>query len=427
MNGPYPLCVSPFEFAMVADDRPTHPMTFGVRLEFDRPLDLDAFAAAITDSAAGHPRLVGRVDGLDATRPVGARWLPAEDAIPVERGPMPELPRPINLRRGPSLRLTLSDDRALLLEFHHAAIDGRGVLQVLEDVLRLSPHDPDGDGAGLGVSERRPQITFPHTAGLSNEEPVRIGKAARTAFAARRIASFFRCRPRALTVPSGPAGGAAWHRATLTVAETDNLRIAAKGCGVTVNDLLVRELFLALESWNASLGRPGGVVRVCVPMSTRTEQTGDSANSVSMVMLDRVVRRTTADSLLRSIAAEMAHVRRQRQAQPLLLALAALARVPGGIRRVYAANRCQATATASNIGVAFAGRTARFGGATLRDIHVLPPVRPLTRFVAVALTYAGRLNIGAATDPTVLSAASGRRLVGRYVDRLRAFATARAL
>ncbi|MFO0807120.1 MAG: WS/DGAT domain-containing protein [Gemmataceae bacterium] len=382
-----------------------------MRLRFDLPPDYAAIAAAARLVASRHPRLAGRVEGIDAARPAEAKWVPSSADMMCEAAELPDRPRPVDLKRGPGLRATWRD-RELLFEFHHACIDGLGVVHFLSELFAELRSSANPEPAGVQVKDNR---------GTACAPTLRTGSVLhRLSFALRRVATFYRHRPRPLAViaPSR-RGGPAWHSGTLSTDVTNALRAVARRLEVTVNDLLIRDLFLALAAWNAAANQPGGNIRLAVPMSTRDGTSQDIANSVSMVFLDRRTRRHDSDNLLRSIAAEMSLVRRERLEAALLRALNLLGRVPGAIRRVYGSPRCHSTSVISNVGVLFDGRAVRIGDSALCDVTFLAPVRPLTRVAFVAVTYAGQLSIGVTIDPTELSGKDGQSLLASFIDRLR--------
>src|SRR5262249_21362413 len=79
--------------------------------------------------------------------------------------------------------------------------------------------------------------------------------------------------------------------ASLEPEELDDLRLVAKSAGVTVNDLFVRDLFLAIGDWLSrhSEGDVRRWLRLSIPMNMRTvaDRRLPAANVVAMIFLDR--------------------------------------------------------------------------------------------------------------------------------------------
>jgi hypothetical protein len=217
----------------------------------------------------------------------------------------------------------------------------------------------------------------------------------------------------------------------LTTAETEALRRSAKASAVPLNDLLARDLFLALEDWRRqhAPGRSRDWLRLTVPINLRRPADFDlpAANVVSMVFLDRRSAATAdRERLLRGITAEMGEIKRFGLGLTFVLSLWAVRRLPGGLSRMAAKAQCAATTLLSNLGPLWAdcplprqdGRIV-LGGAVLESIDAVGPLRPYTYTAFSVFTYAGRFCTTLHYDPRAMSPAGAADLLEAYARRLR--------
>lgn len=136
-----PLPLVPFERYMLADDRPSHPMTFAIVVELDGVMDRGALESAVADATVRHPLVAAKLKRLDGT----ICWVPAGSPPKVKWQQVEVLPRlrvdhAMDLFRDPGMHLCVAvDERATKLTFlfHHAVCDGIGGLRFIGDVLAL--------------------------------------------------------------------------------------------------------------------------------------------------------------------------------------------------------------------------------------------------------------------------------------------------
>ncbi len=155
---PSPLPLAAFEEYMLWDDRPTHPMSIIARLRFAGQLDRRATAEALETVVARHPLLRATIRKNPAGR---LEWIETADhppAIAWIEGPQPDrlpLMGPIDLFSEPGLRVWAAADSqrsSLVLQVHHAACDGKAVVQVLDDFLRSYARTADRTGTPIELS-----------------------------------------------------------------------------------------------------------------------------------------------------------------------------------------------------------------------------------------------------------------------------------
>jgi NRPS condensation-like uncharacterized protein len=432
-----PLPLVSFESYMLADDRPAYPMNILVRLRFSGRFDRAALAAAMSVAVARHPLLAA------VARRSGRRWLwqPAEhppalqwlEALPAE--PLPQL-TPLDARAASGIRLTAcegSGQTDIVLQVHHACCDGLGMLAVAEDLLgayairrqaasatSLRPLAPDLlEGRGRFDSNLwQSHKTFPRRLG---------GLRGARRFLLRTPEPLVAHQPQAND--SRPMSG---YPTSLTrrldESRTTEVLAAAKTLGVTLNDLLIKDLFLSLARWRQrhAPDRPDGWLRVCVPINLRTaaQDRLPAANVVSMVFLDRRGRdMKNPGSLLASVHAQMQRIKRLGLGSTFVRSLGMCQWLPGGIERRCRSDRCMSTVVFTNLGRVFdrcplADRHGRVtaDGLVLQDMDLLAPLRPLTFASFTTWTYAGRLCFTLHYDSRVLTAEQAGEIIDRFTE-----------
>jgi hypothetical protein len=432
---------------MLLDDRPDYPMTFLVRVRIVGELKHDVFHAAVESALERHPMLRARLDRSGASH--GSWVLDGEAGIPVDwrQGDAPlECPdgQAIDLERAPGVRLWVrkdADTSVLTCQFHHACCDGIGGFQFLGDLL-----------AGYG----RMSSAGPHAPDLPATDwsrlPLRSRLWASLPSLAHRFALAGRClwflfRLCVLESPTPLSGSSAV--ATLPGSRTElphfltefvgpgalqHLRRAAQRRGATINDWLVRDLFLTLAEWNRrdpSQGRRGWL-RVLMPVSMRGKGDGcmPAANCMSYVPLIR--RRDDcvderAEALLAGLRDEGRTAIRSGLGQVFLGALDLLL-ASRALPAMLAGERCFATAVLTNLGDPTHRFTARFprrdgrvvaGELQVDEITGITPLRPLTRASFAVGTYAGDLGVCLWADPRSFTPGDARRLLSAYTQRIR--------
>jgi hypothetical protein len=444
-----PLPLTAFERYMLADDLPTHPMAFQIRLIFSGPLLPEALAQAVAVAAERHPLLRAHLSADARGRPI---WIAAEvqplfDAAPW--GTPWRLPqgRHIDLRKECGVRVwaRYNDSQAeLRLVFHHACCDGIGAYQFVEDLLAAYHH------ACTAQAEPR----------LRPLEPERLAARGKFGLNAWRLlarlpaeawalvvgsATFFLLRPAPLALPAPKpqavqAGATADSEAdqldcladmpahTFEPEASRRLLAAAKTAGSTFNDLLLRDLYLALHAWNREQARQGGtLLRLMVPINLRAAADGTlpAANVVAMAHIDRRPHWFSRRWLLRTIRWELAFIKRFRLSLAFHRAAALLVRTPWGLRLMTSSKRCFATAVLSNVGRLFAdtplprdGSRLLCGNLRLECVESAPPVRPRTPLAISTLWYADRLTVVFNYDRLALRQADAQTLLALYISQL---------
>jgi hypothetical protein len=217
----------------------------------------------------------------------------------------------------------------------------------------------------------------------------------------------------------------------LDAAETGRVIGAAKSLGVTVNDLLARDLFLAVGAWRKmwAFGGEQDWVRFSIPVNLRmaADARMPMTNSVSMVFLDRQPGESRdPDDLLRGIREEMGLIKRLKLQYTFILSLAVARCLPGGLSRKTTANKCESTSCLSNLGPVLADtplprREGRIvaGDVELESVDYVIPLRPHVNAAFCVYTYAGRLRILMHFDLRAITDEQAKGLVQTYVEQIR--------
>ena len=428
------LPLTAFEEYMLRDDRPAHPMDFFIRLRFTGRLDRSAVAAAWHRALMRHPLLTvlvaqpgrGRPQWIERAAGSPVSWLASEPAV-----------RPLDLRSEPGVR-AWAVERAgttdFWTQFHHAACDGLGAMAFLEDFLAGY-----ATAVGAAMEELRPLrpdlLPYRNRFGLSPGKW--LGMLHRQAVGLLGVWQFLRHKPVPLAPQSPeqisqplPCAYPAMYAAEFSRRESQAIRESARRQGATLNDLLIRDLLMAMFDWREQHagGRPDDWLRLAVPVNLRTAADAalPAANVVSMVFIDR--RADDAHDpaeLLRGIHGQMEQIKRLRLGLTFVLSLGVARVMPGGMAAQVDPSRCAATAVLTNCGESL--RTAAFGrlrgrivlgNSVLEAVDVLPPLRPHTSAALAVLTYGGRLRVTLHYDPRPISPGQARELFHAFFERI---------
>lgn len=442
----YVLPLTPFEESLLGDDRPAYPWNILQRLRLAGPVNRAWFEQALLVAWQRHVLLRSRVrrtwlgryvwESYEATAALLATRLHWNQH---ESGHWPRLRR-LDLAVGESWEMHVACDGAateILLHVHHAAVDALGLMQFVGDLLtaydalatgvlpasRLGPCDP----------ERLRQRRF---YGYSRLEL--LGLVPKLARGIAGIRQFLGRRPVPLVehVPADrnaplPDVYPGVRSYTCSIAATNALRVRARSLDVTLNDLLLRELFLTLgdvATWRDA--RDGEWLRIAVPYGMRRSSESDmpAANLVSLVFLDRRAADFADEAaLLTGIRDEMSLIKRCHLGLIYLLSLWATGLVPGLLGRVTRKQKFSSTASFSNVRETFTsptlprdGAQVVAGGLRLESVETFGPLRPGMCAALLVSTYADRLTIGLHADLRFVTAAQVDDLLRRYTARIAA-------
>jgi hypothetical protein len=439
----FPLPLTAFERYMLIDDRPDYPMVFFMEFDFSGEVDRRAFESALEEALVRNPLLCAHVEhGRRGPRFVHA----GEQRPPVDwdrEGAPVRLANgePIDLTREVGLRLWVrqSEGRATLtVQFHHACCDGIGAARFLGDLFAaygirtaVDGHGPQHMPVDYDSLQARGQFQ------IEPPEPVSLARVVWSTVS--EAVKWAARRPTPLAIPPGsdvatnrdaPYRNVEFHQ--FDEHESRALRQLAKGKGVTVNDLLLRDLFQTMRDWNEEYlpGKAGKWLQINMPQNLRqrgSEQMS-AANKLGYAFLARRTRELDdAQALLDGIRWETGAVKQWSLGLFFISGLTWTLRIPGLCRWFVRSNRCFATALLSNLGEfdrwvsgVFpydAGRLV-LGNLRLETCRFVPPVRHLTHAAFVVATYAHRLGISLRCDPHRFPSGGVHDLLARYVQRI---------
>jgi hypothetical protein len=436
---PFPLPFTAFEEYMLADDRPTFPMNFFVGLRFEGRVAPEALVAAVRHARRRHP-LLSAVAWRARRRwfwtPAGADFTQVHWTGQPPRDGFPAC-GPIDLAREPGLKVVASvgdDSLHLDLQFHHAACDGMGAFQFVRDLLVGYAAAVEGD---IADARLRPlDLSLLAGRGKYGLTPARFLRILpKQLVGLLGVRQFLMRKPVALTAePSRsrtlPAGYPAVVTGALDRDTTERFWDVATRLGVTANDQLLRDLFIAIDAWRNKRGegQSSDWLRLAVPMNLRSaaDRRLPAANVATMVFLDRQPCDVTdARALLSGVKDEMQLIKRLRLGLTFPFSLAVARWTPGGLARMARQKRGMSTAVLTNLGDPLAkarlprreGRLVT-GGLTLEGLELAAPIRPHTAAAFAVWKDAGALHATLHFDPRRISSNEADELLDRFLRQL---------
>ena len=423
---------------MLADATPDYPMLCDIEVHCRGVVNVAALDEALAFATARNPLLGCVVNRIGN----GFYWVPTRRRAPVQFIGMDEQPDVsygalIDLFECSGLRVWVRQgeiEAKIILQHHHACSDALGVIQFAEDMmLGYAASFPDG----LRIAPRMldpARLKARGQTGLSGRSAWR--KIADVAAMAREGAKFFSQMPASiarLAKPDGelPKGPALPMTVTCPDGMIPGLRKVANAHGVTVNDVLMRDLFVTLGRWNREHGTSGDQqrLRILMPQNIRAPEDAatPAANLMSFAFLTR--RRTWCDDpmgLLQSLGKETERIRKYNLSLHFLTSLAAI-QSAGAQSRLLRSSLCFATATLSNLGDPFRRFKTSFprgseglmaGNLVVVGMTGIAPLRSHTHAAFVVADNGGTASIAFRADHHRYSTADARRLFSSYLAQL---------
>ena len=299
----------------------------------------------------------------------------------------------------PALAYGNAPNRARLAELDPGKLAGRGRFGLtLRKLLRMAPKQLVGLLGARQFLMRKPAPLIPHRAG-PNDSPL-------------------------------PKTYPAVVHYLFDREDTAGMRKAAMRQGVTSNDLLARDLFLAIAEWRMrqNIDDDGSWLRMMIPMNLRTadDRLMPAANMVSSVFLDRRGPDfADPDRLLRGIHEEMDLIKRLRLGFTFIFSTAICRRFLGGLEKKVRADKCTISCIFTNVGnlLAHVPLPRRddcivAGNVTLEDADFVAPLRPYSCVTIVVALYARKLGVTLHYDPRPLTEQQANDLLETYVRRI---------
>jgi hypothetical protein len=294
-------------------DTPAEPNNVHVEVMLPGLVDYLALRQAVAGAVAAAPRARGRMaPGRALRRRYTWEFPPALDADPVSRATWSSqsdlaavrarfLATVPSLHRSPPVRVLLATGpgaSCVILNAHHAALDGRSSLELLRDISRRY-HAITGEPARPPASAPpRPPAAHP-------------GRAPRPAPGHDRDRA---------PVPAGPPTARAARRFPVARVAADHDRAASGGnrdgygvrllylatvprvAGATVNDVLIAALVAAISRWNAAHRRSPRTIAITVPLDARGPAVREVAGNHSRIAVVKAGPETAAGDLPRLLA-----------------------------------------------------------------------------------------------------------------------------
>ena len=453
----FPLPLSDFEYYMLVDDRPSHPMVFVMTAHLVGKFQKAAVQTALLDLLKCHPLLnctAVEIAGkgwcwalqISGTTQIPLEWTDEDESSVVEFVPPV---RVIDIKAQTGLQVVVRASPTtsrLFLYFHHACCDGIGGMQILGELLARYGQLTAAPNA------KQPVFDIPQTDLLLQRDNYDSGEATVERHKKSlkktigKIARLLLRRP-VLLSPSansqqssdatlaGPAPVIV--EAVISKASHRKLRAVAARYDVSLNDLFIGQFLLHIRRWNSRTKRSNGNswIRLSVPVSMRTK-VHDAMPVANVVSYEFVTRRQhecdDIDSLLKSIHQKTSDAVNNREGIVCLKIFKVLRKFPRGMKMFLGLKSCLSTAVIANIGDVRRRFSGRFplndgkwiaGNVLVERITGVAPVRPNTRAAVSIGEYAGELSISLRTDATVISSADTHRFLNEFVEHLERLAS----
>jgi len=440
------LRLNAFERYMWADDQAAHPMSFFVQVSYAGRVDESTLAGALDQTLPRHPLLRARVAG---SREQDLTWVASPDPRPFLEFSDATVPMRfpggyrIDLREENGLRIWVRrrvDGGLIRFQFHHSCCDGVAANQFIDELLRVYDHVA---GGRVGDEVSLPAVDF---ASLPRRN--RFG-ANWWDWLGRRFVDlwgmvigppiFLLGRPTPLQTRDAceqqeQRGGVVPDLVTwrFSAAQFAGLLAKAHASRVTLNDLLLRDVFLSLHAWNLDHDSrlKHELIRVMVPFDLRgREHQGLSAvNIVGMANLDRRFRwpwHRNPRWLLRGIRLETSFLKRFRIVTCFARVIWVAGGLLGGLHRFLRPGRCLASCVVSNLGRIYVDtpllrRDGKLvaGELTVDAVDTAPPVRDGSGAALTFYTYAGQLSVSLNFDPCRFRRPTAEQLLRHIVARI---------
>ena len=341
-----------------------------------------------------------------------------DDQLAAARAELQSLPSQLTV--APPLRAWLArhpDGDVLMLNVHHAAMDGFGAMRVLRSIARTYAGTPDPG----------PEVTFEEARLLPArllevDVPTRLRRAV---VLAERLGDLV--RPPARIAPEGGTARAGYGFQTrvLSAAQTQAL-VAAQHPG-TVNDLLLTALHLTIAAWNDEHGAACGRIAVLVPANLRPRRWRDDvAGNFALPARVSTTPRTRRGRrvVLAAVTAQTSRKKRTGMGGALLELLGRTdvlpLRVKAGVLKLLplTGERLVDTSMFSNLGLLDGPLDFGPEAGETSELWFSPPARMPLGVSVGAVTTAGRLHLVFRHRHSQCSADAASRLADRYLSEL---------
>ncbi len=453
----FPLPLSDFEYYMLVDDRPSHPMVFVMAAQLSGAFQKPTLQLALAELVECHPLLkctISEVPGkgwcwtpqISGMMQNSLEWTDEDEKSVAEFVP-PVRVFDITSQTGLRVVVRASPTKSrMFLYIHHACCDGIGGMQILGELLaRYGQKTTDPEGKQPVFYIPRKELLLERDNYDSGEATVErhkkslkktIGKISRLLLRKPVLLAPSADSPQSFIIDHSEVAPAIVE-AVLTKTTHRRLRAVAATYEVSVNDLFIGQFLLHIRRWNARAKQSHGSswIRLSVPVSMRT-RIHEEMPVANVVSYEFVTRRQhecdDIDSLLKSIHQKTRNAVNNREGIVCLKLFKVLRKFPRGMRMFLGLKSCLSTAVIANIGDVRRRFSGRFpltegkwiaGNVVVERIAGVAPVRPNTRAALSIGEYAGEVSISLRTDATVINYADTHRFLNEFVEDLERLAS----
>ena len=432
------LRLTPIEEHILVEDRPNYPCWIIVKFHFSGRFERAPMQGALDQTLVRNPllRSVVKRQGRRLFWQEQMAWkLPIEWLPESSLGTWPEWPT-LDLFKEPGFRVLIAESESrteMIFHVHHAIFDGKALRDVCHEILSFYSISK---GKPVAIAEYK-HVNLPrrNCMGGSWVErlkllPIQIlGILITLLFIKRKIAPLA-LEPRPLAQTSLPPDFPTLVSRRLPETMFRKLRDEAMTLKVTVNDLLIRDLFFSIGKWRKwkDEGSPEDWVRMVMPVDMRkpVDRFLSAANVTSIVSLDRRKRSLrNRERLLRQAHHDMNWIKHRDIRYTFWTFLNICRLIPNGIARNSSREGCQGTIIFGNhcqlisrSKLINTQRKIEVPGALLEDITMISPLRPGTSAAFMIGTYAGNLLIDLHYDPRYHTEAQAEELLQIFIDQL---------
>jgi len=431
--------LSCFEEYLLWEDRPEQPCWIIVRSRCTGVFDREKLQRAVDRTVARHPFLRSKMQNDWKGRPVwtevpGWRCEVDWESIP-ELGRWPKW-KALDLFKEPCFRILVKEDGGhseIIYHFHHAVCDGKAFRDLKYDIYTFYSQE-------FGWEVKRPELEpglLPQRNHLGGSWKSRFKMfpqillglyvtwrfQRKTVSPLQALPSGYDRMPVADTYPALKSRAIDWEL-------YGHIRAAALKLKVSVNDLLLRDLFATVGLWRKEkgYGDPMDWVRVVLPVDMRkpSDRYLPAANVTSLVTLDRRARALlNREKMLERIHSDMAMVKHRWLRFTFWASLWISSWFPGGIRRRAKKTKCQGTIIfANHCGLVTRSplnkrnEKMRMPGVVWDSLEMVSPLRPGTVAALVVGTYGEHFYMDLHYDPRVMREEEAGRFLEIFSEQL---------
>lgn len=432
----FPLPLNSMELSLVWDSAPGYPVLCDMEIILNGRIDRDAAEKGLLVALAHNPlfRSIievgprGQLQWVLSNKPIFLDWAPL--GVPVAD----QYNQPADLFRRPSLRVYVREgscESRVLFQFHHSVSDGIGGFHFIEDFLvGYAREFPEGQS----LKVRDIDISRLKRRNLTTDGGCLIRGVADWFNSLRYNLSFlFRC-PQSLAVPKQSSGPYPVYRhlvGTLSGSVMARLRQVARDSGVSVNDLLLRDLFIATRKWNEQhqSTKSNGRIQIVMPQNLRSrdDRALPATNAMAFSFIARPESEThNPDELLNWIKTETETIRRG-QLSRYYLAMMDYGYHLRLLKTFLKMGNCFGTVILSNLSDPTRRFVTKFprsdrglviGNLTFGGIEAVSHVRRQTNASFVVINRDETLTVCARIDHNLFSIEQGHRILDNFLAQL---------